>query len=134
MNKIYIVQMEEVVVDKDSTEAVQVLEGFYDETNDLEEAKKNANELLDKIRNHKLEDVPEVFEVEDPTHDIAVCIAVYKAGDSSILDVLDVGTLTPSEWNVKCGDCGAYCSEGTCYTYGHRVEEDQLAESCWHRF
>lgn len=131
MDKIYVVQMEEVVVQEDSTEAVQVWESF-DETSDLEEAKKNANELLDKIRNHKLKEVPEVFGVKDTNHDIAVCIAVYKADDGSILDVIDVGTLTPPEWNVKCGDCGAYCSEGTCYTYGHRVKEDQIAESCWH--
>ena len=130
MDKIYLIQMEEVVVDEECDETIQVWEDFYDETTDLEEAKKNAKELLEKIKKHEIE---EVLEAEDISNDIAVCIAVYDAKDSSILDVIDVGNVKPDVWNVKCGDCGAYCTEGTCFKYGHRVDEDQIAESCWHK-
>lgn len=130
MNKIYLVQMLEIVVAEDSDETIDVWEDFYDYTHDLEEAKRNAAKLLDDIRNHN---VSEVFEVSDTNNDIGVCIAVYNEDDNAILDVIDMGSLTPKEWNVKCGDCGAYCSEGTCFKYGHRVEEDSIASDCWHQ-
>lgn len=129
MNKLYLVQMEEVVVDDDSMETIEVWEDFYDYTNNLEEAKANAVKLLNDIKEHK---VSEVFEISDANNHIGVCIAVYKEEDDSILDVIDIGELEPDEWNVKCGDCGAYCSEGTCFKYGHRVNEDDIAEDCWH--
>lgn len=129
MDKIYLVQMEEIVVDKDSKETVEVWEDFYDCTMDLEEAKNNANELLEKIRNHE---VLEVFEVNDINNNIGVCISVYDAKDYSILDVIEIGDLLPKEWNVACGSCGAYCSEGTCFKYGDRVNEDSVANDCWH--
>lgn len=130
MKKMYVVEMEEIVVNPDCDETIQVWEDFYDETDNLEEAKKNANELLEKIRKHE---VREVFEADDTNNDIGVCIAVYNADDNySIVDVIDVESLTPSEWNIKCGDCGAYCSEGTCFKYGTRVNENQIAEDCWH--
>lgn len=129
LEKDYVVQMEEVVTNDDSTETINVWEDFYDCTTDLEEAKANANELIAKIKQHKVE---EIFEVEDPCHTLEVCIAVYKKDDNTILDVIEMGEITPDEWNVKCGDCGAYCSEGTCFKYGERVDENQIAESCWH--
>lgn len=126
--KIYLVQMEEVVVNDDSMETINVWEDFYDYTNDLEKAKENATKLLNDIKEHK---ISEVFEVDDVNNHIGVCISVYNE-DNTISDVIEIGDLTPDEWNVKCGDCGAYCSEGTCFKYGHRVNENDIAEDCWH--
>ena len=129
MKKIYLVQMEEVVVDDESMETIEVWENFYDYTHDLKEAETNANQLLNDIREHK---VFEIFEVSDSNNHIGVCITVYNDEDNSLLDVVEVGCLTPEEWNVKCGSCGAYCSEGTCFKYGDRVSEDTIASDCWH--
>lgn len=126
--KIYLVQMEEVIVNDDSMETINVWEDFYDYTNDLEKAKENATKLLNDIKEHK---ISEVFEVDDANNHISVCISVYNE-DNTISDVIEIGDLTPDEWNVKCGDCGAYCSEGTCFKYGHRVNENDIAEDCWH--
>ena len=129
MNKLYLVQMEEVVVNDDSMETIEVWEGFYDLTDNLKEAKSNALQLLDDIKEKK---VPEVFEVNDANNVISICIAVYNEKDHTILDVIEMRDLAPEEWNIKCGSCSSYCSGGTCYKYGSRVNEDNIANSCWH--
>lgn len=129
MNKLYLVQMEEVVVNNDSMETVEVWEGFYDLTGNLEEAKSNALQLLNDIKEKK---VPEVFEVSDANDLISICIAVYNEKDHTILEVIEIGDLTPDEWNIKCGSCSSYCSGGVCYKYGDRVNEEDVASSCWH--
>lgn len=132
MKKKYLVQMEEIVEAEDSMETIDVWEDFFDYTYDLEEAKSNAQQLLKDIKEHK---ISEIFEVSDSNNLIGVCIAVYdEDNDSAILDVIEVGDLTPDEWNVKCGSCGAYCPEGTCFQYGYRVDEDAIASDCWHKF
>ena len=69
MNKLYLVQMEEVVANNDSMETVEVWEGFYDLTGNLEEAKSNALQLLNDIKEKK---VPEVFEVSDANDLISI--------------------------------------------------------------
>lgn len=129
MNKLYLVQMEEVVANNDSMETVEVWEGFYDLTGNLEEAKSNALQLLNDIKEKK---VPEVFEVSDANDLISICIAVYNEKDHTILEVIEIGDLTPDEWNIKCGSCSFYCSGGVCYKYGDRVNEEDIASSCWH--
>lgn len=129
MKKIYLVQMEEVINNNDCMETIDVWEDFYDYTDNLDEAKANALKLLNDIKKHK---VSEIFEVSDPNNHIGVCISVYKEEDNSILDVIEIGDLTPNEWNITCGSCGAYCSEGTCFKYGDRVDEDTIASDCWH--
>ena len=129
MKKIYLVQMEEVINNNDSMETIDVWEDFYDYTNNLDEAKANALKLLNDIKEHK---VSEVFEISNPNNHIGVCISVYKEEDDSILDVIEIGDLTPDEWKITCGSCGAYCSEGACFKYGDRVNEDTIASDCWH--
>lgn len=124
----YQVQMEEIVVNDDFKEVVDVWDGFFACTASLEEAKRNANKLIDDIRHHN---VQEVFEVCNPDHTIGVNISVYK--EDSIDDVIEVGELSPGEWNRKCGDCGAYCDEGVCSKYNQRVEENRIADNCWHQ-
>lgn len=126
--KKYQVQMEEIVVNDDFKEVVDVWDGFFACTANLKEAKRNANKLIDDIRHHN---VQEVFEVCNPDHTIGVNISVYKK--DSVDDVIEVGELSPGEWNLKCGDCGAYCDEGVCSKYNQRVEENRIADNCWHQ-
>ena len=126
---IYVVQMEEVIEEEDSTGAINIWEDFYDETEVYEVAKKNAFELIQDIKAHK---ISEIFEVEESFHSLAIAIAVYDKRNKEIRDVVTIGEIEPADWNVTCGSCGAYCEEGTCFKYGNRVEENTIAPDCWH--
>ena len=125
--------MEEIVVENDSRETIEVWEDIFDYTYDLEEAKRNALQLLNDIRQHK---ASEVFEVNDANNHIGVCVSEYDEDDDSntISDVIEIGMLAPKEWNITCGSCGAYCEEGTCFKYGNRVSKKTIASDCWHSF
>ena len=92
MKKIYLVQMEEIVVENDSRETIEVWEDIFDYTYDLEEAKRNALQLLNDIRQHK---ASEVFEVNDANNHIGVCVSEYDEDDDSntISDVIEIGML-----------------------------------------
>lgn len=129
MKKIYIVQMKECEVTEESTSAIEHWEEFYDYTYDLEEAKKQANELVRKIKEHKVE---EIFQTNSPDNLLSVVISEYDEETNSIINVIEVADIKPSEWNVKCGDCGAYCDGGTCFKYGDRVNVDTFGCDRWH--
>lgn len=111
MKRIYKVQMEECEVTDDSTSAIATWDAFYDGTHDLEEARAQAVKLADDVKKHK---VLEVLETSNPDNIISVCISEYDEETNNILGVIEIEDIQPGQWNIKCGNCRAYCSEGTC--------------------
>lgn len=94
MRKKYVVQMEEIRVEDESLETLELWEGFYEPTGSYEQAKAQAEELLQNIRNS---DLPELKEVLVPENHVGVCISSYSE-DGSILDVIEIGIVPPEQW------------------------------------